>query len=138
MIISAVVKFVMSWELTAMPSMGIMGAAWATNVDFGLAALLNLFFIYRYVGFTLDVKDTLRTMLAAAFMGGVVVLSYQLLITKTMHNSLSTIIAISLGGGIYLLALLVMGGIAQRDVEKIPTVGTHLVKVLKSCKLLRG
>ena len=47
-----------------------------------------MYFVYRYVGFTIDIKDTLRTALAAAFMGGVVLLTYEAVMTKTLHNSL--------------------------------------------------
>lgn len=80
MVVSAVVKTILSWYLTAIPSLGIKGAAWATNVDFGLAALLNMYFVYRYVGFSIDVKDTLKTIVATGVMGVVVLLSYDAVI----------------------------------------------------------
>ena len=34
--------------------LGILGAAWATNADFGVAALLNLFFLYKYMNYKMD------------------------------------------------------------------------------------
>lgn len=42
MVISASAKVFLSWNLTALSSWGVLGAAWATNADFGVAAILNL------------------------------------------------------------------------------------------------
>lgn len=43
MIIAAIVKVFLNWNLTAMPTLGIKGSSWATVADIGIAALLNLF-----------------------------------------------------------------------------------------------
>lgn len=43
MLISALVKAAAVWYLTALPC-NIVGAAWASNINFGLAAALNIFF----------------------------------------------------------------------------------------------
>jgi stage V sporulation protein B len=138
MVISAAVKVVLSWTLTAMPFLAIKGAAWATNADFGVAALLNMYFVYRYVGFALDVKDTLRTVVAAAMMGGAVLLTYHEMMDLLRSNTLSTLIAIVAGGGVYGLVLLVTGGVTGRDIERIPRVGRQLAALLRTLKLLRG
>ncbi|HWQ61125.1 MAG TPA: polysaccharide biosynthesis protein [Negativicutes bacterium] len=138
MVISASVKMVLSWTLTAVPALGIQGAAWATNADFGVAALLNMFFVYRYVGFAIDMKDTLRTAFAAAVMGGAVLLTYHEAMAIIINNTLSTLAAIVVGGGVYGMVLLVTGGVTQRDIERIPRVGSLLVKILQSLRLLRS
>jgi stage V sporulation protein B len=137
MAVSAVVKIVLSWVLTAMPELGIKGAAWATNADFGLAALLNMYFVYRYIGFSIDFKDTLRTVVSAAVMGGVVLLTYDAVMGKTLHNSIATLAAIVAGGGIYGIALLLLGGVSERDIERVPRVGGMLAKTLRALGLLR-
>lgn len=137
MIVAAVVKIFMSWTLTAMPSLGIQGAAWATNADFGVAALLNMYFVYRYVGFTIDMKATMKTMIAAAVMGGVVLLTYDGIMLKTFHNTVATLLSISVGGIVYGITLLLLGGITQREVEKIPKVGMKVSGLLGKVGLLR-
>ena len=81
--------------------LGIIGAAWATNADFGVAALLNIYFVYRYVGFGIGVKDVLKIVAATAVMGGAVLLSYDLIMLKTMHNTLATLVSIAIGGTVY-------------------------------------
>ena len=137
MIISAAAKVVLSWVLTAMPSLGIAGAAWATNADFGLAAILNMYFVYRYVGFGIDIKDTFKTVFASAVMGVIVLLTYDAVMSKLLHNSLSTLISISVGGAVYGLILLMTGAIEERDIERMPRVGGQLVRILKAIGLLR-
>lgn len=138
MVLSAAVKVVLSWVLTAIPSLAIKGAAWATNADFGVAALLNMYFVYRYVGFAIDVKDTLRTAFAAAVMGGAVLLTYHEVMDMTLRNTFATLAAIAVGGSVYGLVLLVTGGVTQRDIERVPKVGGLLVRILRSLRLLRS
>jgi stage V sporulation protein B len=135
--VSAVAKIILSWTLTAMPALGIKGAAWASNADFGLAALLNMYFVYRYVGFGLDVKDTLKTVAASAVMGAVVLITYDAVMAKLLHNSLATLIAIAAGGAVYGAVLLLTGTVEERDLERVPRVGGHLVKLLKGIGLMR-
>ncbi len=132
MVVSAVVKVVMSWTLTAVPSLGIKGAAWATNADFGVAALLNVYFVYRYVGFSIDIKDTVKTVAATLVMSGVVLLTYDAIMTRTFHNTIATLGAICIGGGVYVLVLLLLGGVQEKDVERVPRIGSRLVNLLKS------
>lgn len=135
--VSAVGKIIMSWVFTAMPSLGIMGAAWATVADFGVAALLNMIFVYRYVGFSFNFTDTFKTIVASGVMGGVALLSYDAIMSHTLHNSLSTLGAIAIGGIVFGLAILLVGGIETRDIEQMPRVGRRLSAVLTKLGLLR-
>lgn len=137
MVISAAVKIVLSWVLTALPSLGIKGAAWATNADFGLAAILNLIFIYRYVGFVIDIRNTLKTIFGAAVMGAIVLLAYDAVMSKFLNNMLATLIAILIGTGAYGISLIVTGAVAERDIAQLPKVGAHLVKYLKLLGVMR-
>lgn len=137
MVISAVVKVILSWYLTAMPSLGIEGAAWATNADFGVAALLNMYFVYKYVGFSLDIKDTLKTVVASAVMGGAVLLTYDAVMSNIFHNTLATLTAIAIGGAVYGVVLLLVGGVNARDIEKMPKVGGKAAAILRKLGLLR-
>lgn len=135
--VSAIVKIIMSWILTAIPALGIMGAAWATVVDFGVAALLNMFFVYRYVGFSLDIKDTLKALIASAVMGGVVLLSYDALMSYTLRNTLATLGSIIAGGTVFGIVLLLVGGVGARDIEQMPRIGGKLAAILIKLGLLR-
>jgi len=137
MVISAGVKVGLSWTMTAIPSLGIIGAAWATIADFGVAALLNMFFINRFIGFALDIKDTLKTATAAAVMGIICLGLYEILFAQGLGNTLSTLVAITAGGGVYAVLLLLLGSIGERELLKIPTVGRSAVDFLNKIHLLR-
>jgi stage V sporulation protein B len=119
------------------PSLGIVGAAWATIADFGVAALLNMFFIYRSIGFVLDVKDTLRTGTAAAVMGLASLGIYELLFAQGLGNTMSTLTAITAGGVVYATLLLLLGSIGERELLKVPVVGRPAVEFLNKIHLLR-
>lgn len=137
MAISAAVKVVLSWVLTAIPSLGIKGAAWATNADFAVAAVLNIYFVYRYVGFSISLPDTLKAICSAAIMGGVVLLTYDAVMGQLFSNTLATLFAIAIGVGVYGLSLLLLGGVNERDVERVPKVGGKLLAILRKIRLLR-
>jgi stage V sporulation protein B len=137
MVISAVVKTILSWVLTAMPAFGIMGAAWATNADFGVAAILNVYFVYRYVGFGIGAKDLLKIVAATAAMGGAVLVVYDLVMLKTLHNTIATLASIVIGGGVYAAVLLLIGGISANDIERLPRVGKFLAKIIRAFGLSR-
>lgn len=137
MVGSAMIKVVMSWVLTAMPTLGIKGAAWASVTDFGLAALLNLLFVHRYVGASLKLRDIAKTGTAAAVMGVAVLLVYDYSMTGWLSNTFATLLAIVVGIFIYGTMLLLLGGVQQRDFERIPRAGRVFTKVLKFIGLVR-
>ena len=137
MVVAAIVKIMLSWTLTAMPSLGIEGAAWATNVDFTLGALLNVYFVYHYVGFSIDVKDTVKTAIAAVVMGAIVLLTYDCVMLKTFDNTTATLVSITVGGSTYGVILLLLGGIQQRDIENLPKFGLQLACFLSKIGVLR-
>lgn len=137
MILSAVVKVIMSWTLTAIPELGIKGAAWATNADFGVAALLNMYFVHRYVGFSIHIKDTLKAVAATMVMGGAVLLTYDTVNSHLLSNTISTLLAILVGSTVYGIVLLLLGGVGERDIERIPKVGSKLVRFLSRFGILK-
>lgn len=137
MAVSAVVKIALAWFLTALPELGIKGAGWASIVDFGLAASLNVYFVYRYIGFSLDIKNILRIIIAVAIMGVSVLFTYDLVMTYLVRNSIATLVSIMTGVIVYLVVLLLIGGIVERDLARIPRIGNTLVLLFKKIGLLR-
>jgi stage V sporulation protein B len=135
--ISAAVKVVLSWYWTALPEWGIIGAAWATNIDFAVAAMLNLYFVHRYVGYSLNVVDIIKTCLAATLMGAAVIFSYDFVMLQLMSNTLSTLVAILVGVAVYGVGLILLGAIAEEDLARVPKVGAPLARVLRKIGLLR-
>lgn len=137
MLLAAAVKVGLNWTLTAVPSLGINGAAWATVADTVLAALLNMYFIRRHTGFSLDLRSLLKSVFSAAVMGGAVFGAHSFLAAAARSNTLATVAAIAIGVGVYGLAMLSVGGIRATDIKMVPLVGEYLLKIIVAFRLLK-
>lgn len=113
---------------------GIAGAAWATAVGFGVAAVLNVIEVERLLGRTLLTRSMLWKPLGAALaMVGLL----RLLTPHLPPGSPGVLLAIAAGTAAYGLALLAVGGVYRRDVAAIPRFGPRLIAALDRTRLLR-
>lgn len=125
MILAAAVKVFLSWTLTAIPTLGIKGAAMATVVDFGLAAVLNMIFIYKYTGFALSFSGVFKPAVSAAAMGAAVYGVITLAVSWGAWAILAAIaVAVPVYGGVLLA---VGGGMGKDDLESLPFIGHRLL-----------
>ena len=131
MILAAIAKVVLNWTLTAMPAFGIMGAAWATAADMGVAAFINLYFIYKYIGYKMELGQLVKTIGAAAIMAVCVKLFYDFTIAELGSAVFSTFGAVFFGGIVYVAAIALLGGLLKEDMERIPMVGKFGVKIFQ-------
>lgn len=125
MVLAAIAKVVLNWTLTAMPEFGIMGAAWATAADMGVAAFINLYFIYKYIGYKIEFVQLLKTIGSAAVMAAVVKFFYDFTVVNFQSEIFSTFGAIFLGCLVYIATTALTGGLLKSDLERIPMVGRH-------------
>ncbi|NLY52641.1 MAG: polysaccharide biosynthesis protein [Firmicutes bacterium] len=149
LVTGAVVKFAVNYWLTALPGVGIKGAAWGTVLGFGTASLMNLAAVYHRVRVKHDWREILlKPGLACLIMALGVVVVYDgfysllsLIVERSdwawvqthpvvFCNGLATIGAVVTGIGIYGLGLLGTGALYRRDVELIPKIGTKLSRWL--------
>ena len=137
MIASTLLKIYLVWQWTAVPTYGIVGAAWATNINFGLAAALNLFFLLRYSTFSFPLKTTVKILTATLLMGICAYLSYVEFIKYIAGNTISTLLAIVSGSIIYFFVLIFSGELKAAEIAKIPFFGSKLVKFCKNIHLMR-
>ncbi len=131
MILAAVAKVVLNWELTAIPWLGIMGAAWATAADMGVAAIINLYFIHRYIGYRMEIPQLLKTIGASLVMAGAVKLFYDFTISNLQSEVFSTFGAVFVGCFVYILTMVLIGGILEQDMKRIPMIGKYAIKVFR-------
>lgn len=124
MILAAAVKVCLSWSLTALPALGIRGAAMATVVDFGLAAVLNMFFIYKYTGFALSFSGVLKPALASAVMGAAV---YGVIMLVPGWGAWGILAAMAAAVPVYGGVLLAVGGMGKDDLANLPFIGHRLL-----------
>lgn len=137
MVVSAAVKVFLSWNLTAMPSWGVLGAAWATNADFGVAALLNLFFLYKYRRYMMDIMHTVKLFIAAGIMGAVAYGVYTGLYGIIHSNTLSTLAAICASGIVYCMAAIMLRAVKGEDVASIPKIGGKMAALIDRCSIVK-
>ena len=97
-----VLKILLNLYLT--PQWGIEGAAWATNVDFGIAAVANLYILYRSTSFTISFLEIGKILFSSLAMGGGTVMFYNFMST-ILSNTMSVAVSILLGIVLYVLAL---------------------------------
>ena len=121
--LAAVVKVALNWVLTAIPALGIQGAGLATLADLGVAAGLNLYFVYRYTGYCFPCGDLLKNVLAAAVMGVFVRFAYGPALGLLGIPFVAVALVSLLGGLVYIGVMLATGGLIRRDLARIPLIG---------------
>lgn len=131
MVVSAGVKIILSWNLTALPSWGVLGAAWATNADFGVAAALNLYFLHKYMGYRMEWGHTIRCFLSAGAMGIAVYAVYMGAYPVLHSNTLATLLAILAGMAVYAAAIVLTGTVKADDVAGVPKIGPKLAAAIR-------
>ena len=119
---AAVVKIILSWHLTAIPWLGEVGAAWATNADLAVATALNLYFARKYIAYRVQWGYIGKLFLAGAAMAGTAWLVHHALFVL-FGNAVATIAAIMAAALVYLIGLVVFRALTAEDIEKIPVVG---------------
>lgn len=124
MILACVVKVALGWWLTAIPALGIKGASIATVADFAVAAVLNMFFIYRLTGFSLSMGSIIRPMLASGVMGCVI---YAVLAVTGELGAWSVLFAMVAAVPSYGGALLAVGGLGKEDLQQVPFIGRRML-----------
>ncbi len=128
MIIAATTKVVLSWVLTAIPEMGIKGAAWATVSDIGVAAIMNLFFIYKYTGFSLSIGGVLKPFLASLAMGAAV---WGVLLITPSWGAWNILASLIVAVPIYGISLIALGGLHREEAEELPFIGHRILSLGK-------
>ena len=119
-------KVFLDYELTAIPELGINGAAWATNIFFGLAAILNFIFVKRYIGSIVPKVELIKIILSAMAMGGMASVMYSFLLTL-VGNALA--VGFTIVGAIvtYGATLWLTRAITRGDLYNMPIIGKRLL-----------
>ena len=121
MVIGAVVKVWVLYVLTSRPDLNILGAAWASNLNFALAAGLNLFFLRRG-GLSFDFGGFLKICFASLILGGAAYLIYGVA-ADLGGTAAGLAISIIMGGVVYILAVGGLGILSAAEKSKLPFIG---------------
>ncbi|HZK02385.1 MAG TPA: polysaccharide biosynthesis protein [Anaerovoracaceae bacterium] len=129
LMIGALVKVMITYHLTAVPSINIRGAALGTVSAYIVASTLNLMAVQKYTGAKFNMSMTvIRPLFSGLIMGGGVYVSYRLLMVLfgayigsiNTVNALATAVSIVLGGIIYSIMLIITKAITLEELMVLP------------------
>ncbi len=129
-------KIVISYTLTAMPSINILGSALGTVSAYLIAALFEIVYIVKVLRVKFSVMDFLiKPLITVVTMFVCVKLGYSVF-ASIVGGKLATLISVALGGIIYVLVLILVGGITKEEVLTMPK-GNKIYNILKKVKLMK-
>ena len=134
--IGAVVKVVLTYELTAVPSINIRGAAISTVVAYIIATTLNIIEVKKYTKVKFNLMDTFIKPLFATLLMTLSVWTTYKYMASTFGGNMATILSVVVGFIVYVLSLLIIGTITSNDLEILPA-GKKITRILKLLGLLR-
>ncbi len=128
------VKCVLTFILTAVPSLGVNGAAAATVAGYIVIAAVNLWAVKKAAGTRFDLmKCVVKPVLSGAVMTVAAILVYRVC-AGIVGNSLAVCAAILVAAVVYAFMLLKTRAIAPEEIEKLPK-GTKIVSLMRKLRL---
>lgn len=129
-------KVVISYTLTGIYSINVLGSALGTVTAYLVAALIEIVYIKKSMKIRFSPKEFfIKPLITVTTMFVVVKLSYNLL-EGLIGGKISTLIAIGIGAVVYGLVLVFIGGIKKEEVLTMPK-GDKIYKLLKKLNLMK-
>lgn len=119
-IIGLTFEIILIYFLVSRPDIGLKGAIIGITIRFFVIATLNFIAIGKEIGFSLNFKQLiLKPFLATGFLALIIPTIYRYSWELWQNDISSLIIAITIGGIGYLLALIITKGITAKDLNRI-------------------
>ena len=126
MLFGAALKAVAVWQLTSVAAFHILGAAWASNINFAAAALINILFLYKNK-IPFPVADSLKILAASLCMGAAGRMASLLAAEKAgIVAGLCAGMAVSVL--VYVAAVVLLGCITREEAAQLPGIGKFIRK----------
>lgn len=128
MVLAALLKILLNYYMTAVPALNIKGAALASVIDIGFAAVLNLYFIRKYVGYQPNLWQVAKISFCSLIMGIAV---YFTSISGLFAAAwLNMVLGLLVSVPVYLVSALVFKALDRESLEKVPFIGSRLSPLL--------
>ena len=139
LLLGAAVKIVLTYTLTAIPAVGIRGAALGSVIGFAAAAGNNIYQVSRKIGWDwLSMKyHIVKPVISVAAMAVLVLAAYSGVYALLSSNGTATLISIMIGGCAYFAVLLAIGCVSLEIIRKMPKVGNKLAALLLKLKVVK-
>ncbi len=133
--IGVIAKLILTWVLTAIPSINIMGAAIGTVSAYMVAAVLDYMALKKYTGVKLSVKLTVtKPLISALVMGVIVFVAYKCLYVVLDSNGVATLLSVVIGVAVYGLMVLKTKTIQREEMMTI-SFGRKLAVICDKLRL---
>lgn len=133
--IGVIVKFGVTWTLTAIPGVNIIGAAMGTVVAYIIAATMDFIALKKFTGFELKPGVTLfKPMVASVVMGIIVAFVYKGVFALLDSNSISVLVSVVVGICIYGISILKIKAITREELIAVPA-GRRIAAVCDKLRL---
>lgn len=124
LLLAGVIKIAGIYLLTPVPSLGIVGCAYAYNLFYLIAAGLNLHFLKKRTGFNMNIGNDFIKPITAGFAAGFLfVWLFPWLRMMTGSHGLGLLLSLSAGFLTYLAGVICLGSVTRNDLAKIPSIG---------------
>lgn len=134
--IGMIAKIAISYTLTAIPSINVLGSAMGTVTAYLVAAVFEIIYVKKSMKIRFSKKEfIIKPLITVLTMFVTVKLSYGVL-SGILGNSIATVLAIGVGALVYGLVLLGIGGIRKEEILTMPK-GNKIYKILKKLNLMR-
>ncbi|MCL2364032.1 MAG: polysaccharide biosynthesis protein [Defluviitaleaceae bacterium] len=118
--VGLLVKIPINHYLMAVPEINILGAVISTIVCFIVAALLNLFFLYRATGLMPRFGEAMGKPLVATTLMGVTCFVLHAVLAMIMPGRAATVFTLILGVLVYVTVLMIVRGVREEDAALLP------------------
>lgn len=128
--IGVVVKIAVTWTLTGIPAINILGAATGTVCAYFIASVLNILAVRKYTGARFDFGATaVKPFVSSAVMAICAWGSYHLLDIILGGSRLATVISILIAVLVYGIMIFITKTITKEELAKMPK-GDKIVRLL--------
>lgn len=133
--LGVVVKFALTWSLTAIPAVNIKGAALGNAAAYTIAAVMDVRALRRTTGTRVNMIQTFwKPALCSVIMGLSAAFCYGIFYGWTGHNSIACLGAVTAAVFIYGILILRTGTIQKEEMRRIPA-GRKFVSFCEKIKL---
>jgi len=118
--IGVLTKIPVNYVLIGTPSINILGAVISTIVCFLVAAVINMFFLYRRTGILPNLSSAfVKPLIASAGMGMICYVMYYT-VEMFMPAAVATVAALCIGAITYVLFMCIIKGFRESDLQAAP------------------
>ncbi|MCR4432296.1 MAG: polysaccharide biosynthesis protein [Tepidanaerobacteraceae bacterium] len=130
LMIGAFAKVAINYALTGIAFINIKGAALGTVAGYMISSLLNFGAVIRHTGLVMDINHMIiRPVMATILMGIAVFFTHGELVNLGIGRNMATLAAVACGAAIYVIFLIIIGGLRRDDLEMLPG-GRRIIAVL--------